>query len=64
MSQSKKRSIQEAWVNTILGILISNLVLLAFGVPLAQAGIITAVMVFMSTVRSYFVRRFFNRLKN
>lgn len=61
--QSKKLSLYEAWVNSLLGIIASNLVLLAFGVPLGQASAITAVMVLVSTCRSYIVRRFFNKVK-
>ena len=59
--QIAKRSIQEAWVNTLIGILINQLVLFAFGIPLKSAGAITVIMIALSTIRSYVIRRIFNK---
>jgi len=59
--KERKRSHQEAAVNTIVGILINQGILLAFGMPLTQATIITAIMVLVSYLRSYVIRRIFSR---
>lgn len=61
--QSKARSAQESAANTVAGILLNQAVLWAFGVPLASATAITAIMIFISYARSYAVRRFFNALE-
>ena len=64
--QSKKHSLAEAITNTILGILISILlirfVLPLFGVFITwEQNLITTGLFFVaSTLRSYFVRRAFN----
>lgn len=63
MSQSVKRSVQETMTNTALGILLSQTILLIFGLPLIKAAGITLVMIVVSIIRSYSVRRFFNWLE-
>jgi hypothetical protein len=65
MSQSRKRSAIEAWTNTIVGIVLNmtgtHFVLAAMGLPFSwnQNIILTAVMVVLSTTRSYTIRRLF-----
>ena len=60
--QSKKRSFQEALANMILGLILSQIVLFLFGIPVQDAALINVIMIAISFIRSYFVRRFFNYL--
>lgn len=60
--QSKKRSLEEALANMILGLILSQIVLFLFGIPVQDAALINVIMIFVSFLRSYFVRRFFNYL--
>ena len=60
--QTKKRSAQESAANMVLGIAVSQAVLWAYGMPIGKASAITVTMILLSFVRSYLVRRFFDRL--
>ncbi len=66
--QSRLQSLIEAWVNVIIGFgisIVANLVVLpAFGysVSLADAFGIGIVFTAVSIVRSYLIRRWFNRM--
>lgn len=60
--QTRRQSIYEAWTNTILGLVISQGVLMLFAVPAGKAATMAIVMVFISTLRNYMVRRIFNRM--
>lgn len=59
--QSKKDSALEAWANTIIGYLFNALILWSFDVPLGKATIIGVIAIFVSTARSYIIRRIFNK---
>lgn len=60
--QTRRHSIYEAWTNTILGLVISQGVLMLFSVPMGKAATMAIIMVFISTLRNYIVRRLFNRI--
>ena len=66
--QTKKQSVIESSIQTIIGLgtsIIIQVILYPFmGIPVtfSQNFIITAVFFFVSIVRGYFVRRFFNKL--
>jgi uncharacterized membrane protein len=60
--QTRMHSIYEAWANTILGLVISQGVLMLFNVPADKAATMAIVMVLISTLRNYVVRRIFNRM--
>jgi hypothetical protein len=68
--QTKKYSFAESLVNTFTGLLVSFLIQLAIypalGIPvrISQNLIITAVFTIASIIRSYLVRRVFNRIRN
>jgi hypothetical protein len=70
MSQPRKYSFLEAITNTLTGLIISFLIQLAIypilniPVKLHQNIIITLVFTFASIVRSYILRRIFNKIKN
>jgi hypothetical protein len=57
--QTKKKSAAEAVTNTVSGIVLNQVVLYLAGVPLSSAIGLTLVMMVVSTVRSYIVRRIF-----
>jgi hypothetical protein len=59
MSQTKRKSALEAGVNTVVGIVLNQLILWAAGIPLGTATFLTVVMVGVSFLRSYIVRRMF-----
>lgn len=67
MSQSRRQSLLEAWVNILAGIGISFLALhvlaplLGFPMSWKQNTQVTAVMTVLSLARSYGLRRLFNR---
>ena len=66
--QSKKQSVIESSIQTIIGlgtsILIQVILYPLMGIPVtfSQNLIITAVFFFVSIIRGYLVRRFFNKL--
>ena len=68
-TQTRIGSMTEAWVNVAVGFWISyaaNLVLLPlFGYPVSQAHALSLGLIFtgISIVRSYILRRVFNRLR-
>lgn len=68
MSQTKRKSLLEAVVNTVSGLVISFIIQLiiypTMGIPvkLYQNVIITFVFFIASIIRSYLVRRIFNKL--
>jgi len=67
MAQTKKKSLIESLVNTLSGLVISFLIQITIypimGIPvkLHQNIIITFVFFIASIIRSYVVRRFFNK---
>jgi len=67
MKQSKKKSVIEAVTNTILGLVTSFLIqlviypFLEIPVSIGQNAIITIVFFIASFLRSYLIRRFFNK---
>lgn len=69
MSQSKRGSAVEAVVNTFVGLTIAFfaqwLICLAYGIKLTphDNAIIVFWMTVLSILRSYFVRRMFNRIR-
>jgi hypothetical protein len=68
--QSRKWSFIEAWANIVVGIgiayVMNFLILRAFDTPIShrQNLIMTALMTVVSLVRSYSLRRFFNRVRH
>lgn len=60
--QTRKKSAQEAFMNMFLGVVISQVVLYAYGMPIGDASVITVIMIVLSFIRSYAVRRFFDGL--
>lgn len=71
MSQTKKGSFIESWANVVIGFTINfvaNLVILpAFGFSTLTAKtnfIIGLIYTVISVVRSYFMRRLFNKIKS
>jgi hypothetical protein len=70
MSQTQKHSIEEAVVNTAVGLLIAwaaqALICWAYNIPLTAKDnwIIVFWMTVLSLARNYCVRRFFNRTAN
>lgn len=60
MTQSKKKSAAEAVSNTVVGVILNQIVLYAAGIPLSHAAGLTVVMFFVSTARSYVLRRVFS----
>ena len=69
MNQSKKQSMIEASVGTLVGILTSMVTqaivypLYGFDVTFSQNLVITFIFTIVSLVRGYLVRRFFNNIK-
>jgi|688.fasta_scaffold52041_7 hypothetical protein len=69
MGQSKKQSIIESIVQTLIGLLTSIAIqliiypLMNIPVTFSQNVIITIVFFLVSIVRGYLVRRYFNKLK-
>lgn len=67
MSQSKKKSILETTIQTLIGlgtsILVQIIIYPLMGIPVSfnQNLIITAVFFAVSMIRGYLVRRYFNR---
>lgn len=59
--KERRKSHQEAAVNTVVGLVLNQAILWAFGVPLVQASIITAIMITVSYLRSYAIRRAFHK---
>lgn len=59
-----KRSAIEAGANTVLGIMISILVNLCFGIPIFTTLALTCVYVITSNMRAYGLRVFFKHLWN
>jgi hypothetical protein len=59
MTQSKSKSALESATNTVVGIVINQAVLWAFGVPFGSATAITVLMIGLSFGRSYIIRRMF-----
>lgn len=68
MSQTKKKSIEEAVVNTAVGLLLAwgaqAAICWVYSIPLSakQNWIIVFWMTVISVLRNYFVRRFFNKV--
>jgi hypothetical protein len=60
MSQDRKKSALEAVTNTVTGIVLNQVVLYLAGIPLKHAIGLTVIMFFVSTARSYVIRRIFN----
>lgn len=60
MTQDKKKSAVEAVTNTVTGMVLNQAVLYLAGIPLKSAIGLTVVMFFVSTARSYVIRRIFN----
>jgi hypothetical protein len=52
----------EAAANSIIGIALAQIVLLAFGVPMNEALVLNAVMIGVSYARSFVLRMVFERL--
>lgn len=67
MSQSKRRSLLEAWTNTIIGYIISNIIWMVLAwyedLPFTFTDNIRIVTIFTvaSIIRGYIVRRYFNK---
>jgi len=57
---SRRLAAYEAGANMVAGTIMSNIVLFAFGLPLAENIAITAIMIVASFVRSYVIRRIFH----
>lgn len=53
----------EAAANTVIGVVVSQIVLFAFGVPMRDAFELTAVIIMLSYVRSFVLRLMFRRLE-
>lgn len=53
----------ETWCQMIVGTLLAQLILWLFGVPLLTAINLNIVMFIVSYVRTYTIRRIFNRLR-
>lgn len=63
MKQSKLESHAEAIANTVAGVVLNMGILWAFSVPMHSSILITSIMIFVSYVRGFAIRRFFNRQK-
>lgn len=70
MSQSKRMSMVEAVVNTVVGLALSvaatAAICWAYSIPMTMQANLTLTfwMTVLSVVRSYYMRRFFNWLKS
>lgn len=60
LMQTPILSLCEAITNTIVGIAISQIVLAGFGIHGRKALSLTLLMIILSTLRTYFIRRGFN----
>lgn len=60
--QTRKSSALEAGVNTVVGIILNQTLLFLANVPFGTATALTAAMILLSTVRSYAIRRIFDRI--
>jgi hypothetical protein len=62
MIQRAGMSHAEAFANAVIGAGLSQLVLWLFGVPLTEAITVNAVMIGVSYMRAFAIRRMFERL--
>lgn len=59
--KDKRKSHQEAAVNTVIGVIINLVILYLFSIPLHTSLILTSTLILSSYARSYLIRRAFNR---
>jgi len=59
IKKERRRAVWEAGTNTAVGFALNQIILLTFSVPLFQSVLISSIMVAVSFLRCYLIRRVF-----